>query len=65
MNVDGSDQRALTANRVDDRHPAWSPDGRSIAFTGNRRARVDALYVMRADGSAPARLLDPDLPRRR
>src|SRR4051794_38075164 len=31
-NPDGSGLTALTTNTVDDRDPAWSPDGKQIAF---------------------------------
>jgi Tol biopolymer transport system component len=35
--------------------PAWSPDGRSIAFISNRSGRSE-IYVMNADGSGQRRL---------
>ncbi|MGI8983969.1 MAG: hypothetical protein ACR2HM_05485 [Acidimicrobiales bacterium] len=44
-NVDGSGRRTLTKN-LGDLSPAWSPDGRGIAFTRN-----DDIWVMNADGS--------------
>jgi Tol biopolymer transport system component len=35
--------------------PAWSPDGRWLAFTSNRTGR-SGIYVMRADGTQTRRL---------
>ena len=32
MNADGSGQRNLTGNPARDNDPAWSPDGKKIAF---------------------------------
>ena len=45
------------------RDPAWSPDGRSIAFAGNLHgpARLDELYVMRTDGSDVRRLTESSM----
>ena len=36
MDDDGSNQRRVTVNPASDRHPAWSPDGKKIAFVSNR-----------------------------
>jgi Tol biopolymer transport system component len=46
--ADGSNQRRLTDNRQLDYFPAWSPDGRRIAFT---RLEKKQIYVMDANGS--------------
>jgi Tol biopolymer transport system component len=60
---DGSGVRALTANDVGERQPAWSPDGRLIAFTRGRGRTASDVYVMNADGSAQRRLvLDASAP---
>ena len=53
MNADGSGQRRLT-RQLGDGAPAWSPDGRKIAFCSVRRQRE--VYVMNADGSGQRRL---------
>ena len=68
MNNDGGRQRRLTRKapktaaspedlffQVD---PAWSPDGRSIAFASSRSG-VSAIYVMNADGSGTRLLGGP------
>lgn len=57
MNRDGSGPINLTNYAGDDRLPAWSPDGRHIAFTSHRTAHERALYVAQADGTDPLRLL--------
>jgi Tol biopolymer transport system component len=36
--------------------PAWSPDGRKLAFAGSRDGNDDDIYVMSADGSNLRRL---------
>ena len=49
-NLDGSDRRRLTTNRMLDASPAWSPDGTRIAFvreTGDDKG----IYTMGSDGS--------------
>jgi len=57
INTDGSGLTQLTNSPppVWNFQPAWSPEGRQIAFTSNRDGREE-IYVMNADGSAQTRL---------
>jgi TolB protein len=58
MRADGSVARNLTRNGAMDYAPAWSPDGKQIAFAsarGNAQGIPD-IYVMNADGSGVRRL---------
>ena len=71
MGPDGSQQRNLTNNPAEDFSPAYSPDGRRIAF-GSFRAWDPAaggiplnsgeLYVMNADGTNAQRITFNMLP---
>jgi Tol biopolymer transport system component len=67
MNADGSGQLALGARTVGirgalgdvvapDDAPAWSPDGRKIAFVSNRDGTHE-VYVMNADSGGQRRLM--------
>ena len=55
VNTDGSNQTCLTNNTVEDRQPAWSPDGQRIAFVSGRDGPYN-IYVMNSDGSNVQRL---------
>lgn len=54
MNEDGSEMKSLTDFTASAMEPAWSPDGKKIAFVSNRgsgSAMVNNLFVMNSDGS--------------
>jgi hypothetical protein len=56
-NADGTGEIRLTNNPARDDDPAWSPDGRRIAFVSNRDgANNSEIYVMNADGTGVTRL---------
>jgi TolB protein len=55
MNADGSEQRRLTSTADLEGSPAWSPDGRKIAFLRETDG-VRVPYVVNADGSDERRL---------
>jgi TolB protein len=50
VHTDGTSPVNLTRNNADDYSPAWSPDGRRIAFMSERTGRPE-IFVMDADGS--------------
>jgi hypothetical protein len=56
MDPDGSHQTALTGGALIDFYPAWSPDGKRIAFWSNRADGNGDVFVMNADGSGVTRL---------
>ena len=41
---------ACSGSSGDDRFPAWSPDGKQIAFTNDRDGEIE-VFVMDADGT--------------
>jgi serine/threonine protein kinase len=54
MRADGTGQTRLTFDPADDWSPAWSPDGKRIAFTSTRGSQVPGvhnIYIMDANGS--------------
>jgi TolB protein len=56
MDADGSHLCRLTFDAANNSSPAWSPDGKQLAFFSSRD-RIDGIYVMQADGSNVRRLL--------
>jgi WD40-like Beta Propeller Repeat len=52
MNPDGTARALVTRNAG---RPAWSPDGRRIAFVSDRHTQDD-IYVVRSNGSGLRRL---------
>ena len=51
--------RRLTIGRSFDLYPAWSPNGKQIAYASSRDitgGRISEIYVMSADGSSQRRL---------
>ncbi len=55
INEDGSDPQRLTENPANDGLPAWSPDGKSIAFVSDRGGAWN-IWAMNADGSNQRKL---------
>lgn len=55
MDTDGNNQRRLTPLRTWDYYPAWSPDGKQIAFQSSNNNNID-IYVMKVDGTDRHRL---------
>src|SRR2546423_445970 len=67
MDADGGGQTRLPAGKADNWAPAWSPDGRAVAFVSNRD-KNDEVYLMDADGGGQTNLTrspgtDENLPR--
>lgn len=57
MNPDGTGKTLLTSG-INDRNPAWSPDGARIAFDGQVTTGqgISDIYVMNADGTSVTQL---------
>ena len=54
----GGEPRALTAPEHSSQQPAFSPDGRQLAFTRKTEKGKSQLFVMPVDGGEPSRLTD-------
>jgi tricorn protease len=53
----GDDRNLTRTAAAHERSPAWSPDGKSIAYVSDETGEY-ALYVTPQDGKAPARRID-------
>jgi len=62
VEVEGGKALALTSGPFDDSEPAWSPDGRHVAFVSNRTSEPDGnfdtdVFVVRSDKAEWPRLV--------
>lgn len=57
MGADGGNPQQRTANAAHDEGPAWSPDGRMLAYTSGSDEKHGDIAVMDADTGAPLRRL--------
>jgi tricorn protease len=55
VSSEGGKAQRLTDHVAYDREPIWSPDGKWLAFTSNRRGNND-VYLMNAEGGVPRQL---------
>jgi hypothetical protein len=56
--IDGTGSAQLTTNTVDDKDPAWSPDGQKLAFAHlNSGTGKFEIWTMNANGSGQAALV--------
>jgi dipeptidyl aminopeptidase/acylaminoacyl peptidase len=55
MDADGKNLANLTNNLAKEFEPAWSPDGKRIAFSSERDKNWE-IYMMDVDGSYPINL---------
>lgn len=56
VKTDGSDLIQLTKDAKRNSHPAYSPDGKKIAFTSTRESDKNQIYVMNVDGTNVKRM---------
>jgi Tol biopolymer transport system component len=61
MNADGTRVTRLTIEPSLDAQPAWSPDGKQIAFTSTRDGDDNDIFVMKANGDRVTQLTANDV----
>jgi TolB protein len=64
LDVESGELERLTESKADDRSPAWSPDGRFIAFSSDRsnpEQHENEIYVMSASGDDARRITENDV----
>ena len=57
MKPDGTDRRCLVDTDGPDSWPAWSPDGRRLAFVGSANG-ADQVFIVRASGTGLRQVTD-------
>jgi Tol biopolymer transport system component len=63
MKADGIDSRNLTDSKARNTDPAWSPDGKNIAFQHTDSGEQNSsLFVMAADGNNPQEIVKTEGP---
>ncbi|HEU4724275.1 MAG TPA: DPP IV N-terminal domain-containing protein, partial [Candidatus Eisenbacteria bacterium] len=60
LSGDGGSPRRLTQGEHSNSGPAWSADGKSIAFVSNRKEKRPQIYRLRLDGGEAECLTDLD-----
>jgi len=60
MNADGSNQRRITRNEVDDWEPKWSPDGRWVMYYSQRNSGWE-IFITTSDGREELQLTSGNL----
>jgi Tol biopolymer transport system component/C-terminal processing protease CtpA/Prc len=55
VDSNGGEARPLTTHIAADRHPVWSPDGKTIAFASDRHGNFD-VFTIPADGGEAKRI---------
>jgi serine/threonine protein kinase len=59
FNKDGSNWRALTDDKFQDRRPRWFPDGQRVAFSSDRSG-INQIWSINADGTGLRQLTFAD-----
>src|SRR5262245_25744024 len=54
--TDGKSQRRLTAHKGKSSGPAWSPDGKQVAFVSKRGGDVAQIFLIPIDGGEAVQL---------
>ncbi len=60
LSADGGPPRRLTHGEHKNGGPAWSPDGKAIAFVSNRKEKRPQIYRLRLDGGEAESLTSLD-----